>query len=144
MAHEYVSYDPNDPDRLDRLQHERDEAMGLVQHNPVPLELAADQRRTLLMDALDDAKGQRAPDPLPPRLAQNQASNNARRRVVPIQSGPSRYEPLAGAARGDVTDQSTPMAPSTADTLIRLLKQAGRPDQVRAVVQQQQRGGRPW
>jgi len=139
-------YNPFDPDYLDARQQNRDEcARGLTEtHNAVPLELAADRHRESLMDAIDAGKNRRAPDPLPPRLAQNQASNNARRRVVPIQTGPSRYEPLLGANRGAVTDSSHPLAPGTADTLIRLLKQAGRPDQVRAVVDQQLRGGRPW
>ena len=122
---EYVSYDPFDPDRLDRLQAERDEALGLVQRNPVPLELAADQRRSGLMDELDAGKGRRAPDPLPPRLAANLAGNAARRRVVTLWDGPRTQEPLLGAARGSVTDMSTPMHPDTAHTLTRLLRQQG-------------------
>jgi len=139
-------YNPFDPDYLDARQAERDEhALGLTeQRGNSPLELAADRRREDLMDAIDAGKNRRAPEPLPPRLAQNQAANNARRRVAPIWDGPSRYEPLAGASRGDVTDQSTPMAPSTADTLVRLLRQVGRPQAAKAVVDQQLRGGRPW
>ncbi len=141
MAPEYVSYDPFDLDRLDRLQAERDEAMGLVQHSPVPLELAADRRRTDLMDALDDGKNRRAPEPLPDGLAQNLASNAARRRVAPLWSGPTTQEPLLGANRGDVTDLATPLHPTTANTLTRLLRQAGRPEQAAEVDRVQ---GRPW
>ncbi len=125
MTPEYVSYDPHDLDRLDRLQAERDEALGLTQHNPVPLELAAGSRREMLMDELDRGKNRRAPEPLPNGLAQNQASNAARRRVAPIWSGPTTQEPLLGANRGDSTDMSTPMHPETAHTLTRLLRQQG-------------------
>jgi len=140
------TYNPHDPDYLDARQAEFDEhALRLTDtHNPVPLELAADVRRTDLMDELDRLKNRRAPEPLPDRLAQNQASNNARRRVAPLWDGPSRYEPVAGGARGDSIDQSTPLAPSTADTLVRLLRQAGKPQEARKVIEQVQRGGRPW
>jgi len=141
MTQEFFSYDPHDLDRLDRLQQERDEAMGLVQHSPVPLELAADRRRTDLMDALDDAKGLRAPDPLPPRLAQNQASNNARRRVVTLWDGPTAHEAVAGGARGDSIDMATPLHPTTAHTLTRLLRQQGN-EQAASSVERTQ--GRPW
>ncbi len=139
-------YNPFDPDYLDARQAERDEhALGLTeQRGNSPLELAADRRREDLMDAIDAGKNRRAPEPLPDGLAQNQASNNARRRVAPVWDGPSRYEPLAGANRGDFTDLSTPLAPSTADTLVRLLRQAGKPQEARKVIEQVQRGGRPW
>ncbi len=120
-------YNPHDPDYLDARQREFDEcALGLTEtHNAVPLELAADRRREDKMDELDRLKNRRAPEPLPDRLAANQASNNARRRVAPIWSGPTTQEPLLGANRGDVTDSSHPLAPGTADTLIRLLRQQG-------------------
>ncbi len=120
-------YNPFDLDYLDRRQQERDEhAMGLTeQHNAVPLELAADVRRQDLMDELDRLKNRRAPEPLPDGLAQNQASNNARRRVAPLWSGPTTQEPLLGANRGDSTDMATPMHPDTAHTLSRLLRQQG-------------------
>ncbi len=124
MSH---TYDPFDPDYLDARQRERDEhALGLTeQHSPVPLELAADRRRTDLMDALDAGKNRRAPEPLPDGLAQNLAGNAARRRVAPIWSGPTTQEPLLGANRGAVTHMSTPMHPDTAHTLTRLLRQQG-------------------
>jgi len=120
------TYNPFDLDYLDRLQAERDEAMmGLVQHSPVPLELAADRRRQDLMDELDRLKNRRRPEPLPDGLAQNLASNAARRRVAPLWNGPTTQEPLLGANRGDSTDMSTPMHPDTAHTLTRLLRQQG-------------------
>jgi len=136
-------YNPFDPDYLDARQQERDEhAMGLTEtHSRVPLELAADVRRQDLMDELDRLKNRRAPEPLPDGLAQNQASNNARRRVVPTWSGPSRYEPLLGANRGDSIDMSTPMAPDTAHTLSRLLRQQGNEQAATSVERTQ---GRPW
>ncbi len=139
------TYNPFDLDYLDRLQAERDEcALGLTDtHNQVPLELAADRRRTDLMDELDRRKNQRAPE-LPEALAAHLAGNAARRRVAPIWGGPTAQEPLPGANRGMVTDQSTPLAPSTADTLVRLLRQAGKPQEARKVIDQVQRGGRPW
>jgi len=119
-------YNPHDSDYLDARQRERDEhALGLTeQHNQVPLELAAASRREDLMDELDRRKNRRAPEPLPDGLAQNQASNNARRRVAPTWSGPTTQEPLLGANRGDVTDMSTALHPTTAHTLARLLRQA--------------------
>jgi len=120
------TYNPHDPDYLDTRQRERDEcALGLTeQHSPVPLELAAHTRREDLMDELDRRKNQRAPE-LPPAVAANLAGNAARRRVAPIWSGPTAQEPLLGANRGDVTDMSTPLAPDTARTLTRLLRQQG-------------------
>jgi len=120
-------YNPFDSDYLDRRQQERDEcALGLTEtHNAVPLELAAGSRREMLMDELDHLKNRKPPEPLPDGLAQNQASNNARRRVVPLWSGPTTQEPLLGANRGDSTDMSTRMAPDTAHTLSRLLRQQG-------------------
>ncbi len=141
MAQEYVSYDPHDLDRLDRLQAERDEALGLTQHSPVPLELAADRRRQDLMDELDRLKNQRAPEPLPDGLAQNQASNNARRRVAPIWSGPTTQEPLLAANRGAVTDMSTRLYPDTARTLARLLRQQGN---VQAATEVDRTQGMSW
>jgi len=138
-------YNPFDPEYLDARQQERDEhALGLTeQRGNSPLELAAGSRRADLMDELDRLKNQRAPE-LPEALAAHLAGNAARRRVAPLWSGPTAQEPLLGANRGDVTDMSTPMAPSTADTLVRLLRQVGRPQAAKAVVEQQQRGGRPW
>ena len=141
---EYVSYDPNDPDRLDRLQAERDEALGFTSQAGIsPLELAAGSRREDLMDALDARKNRRAPE-LSPALAAFHAANTRNRRVAPTWSGPSVHEPVAGGARGDLTDMSTPLAPSTTDALVRLLRQAGRPQAAKAVIDQVQRGGRPW
>jgi hypothetical protein len=139
-------YNPHDIDYLVRRQRERDEhALGLTdQAGNTPLELAAGSRREMLMDELDAGKNRRAPEPLPDRLAANQASNNARRRVAPIWNGPTTQEPLLGANRGAVTDMSTPMDPSTADSLVRLLRQAGRHQAAKAVIDQVQRGGRPW
>jgi len=136
-------YDPFDPDYLDARQREFDEcALGLTEtHNAVPLELAADRRREDKMDELDRLKNRRAPEPLPDRLAANQASNNARRRVAPIWSGPTTQEPLLGANRGDSTDMSTRMAPDTAHTLSRLLRQQGN-EKAAAEVERTQ--GRPW
>jgi len=131
-------YNPHDPDYLDARQRERDEcALGLTeQHNAVPLELAAHTRREDLMDALDDAKNQRASS-LPPAVAAHLAGNAARRRVAPIWNGPTTQEPLLGANRGDVTDMSTPMHPDTAHTLTRLLRQQGNEQGAKAVAEQQ-------
>jgi len=127
-------YNPHDPDYLDARQAEFDEhALGLTDtHNPVPLELAADVRRTDLMDELDRLKNQRAPE-LPEALAAHLAGNAARRRVAAIWSGPTAQEPLLGANRGDSTDMSTPLAPDTAHTLTRLLRQQGRSEQAAEV-----------
>ncbi len=139
-------YNPFDPEYLAARQEERDEhALGLTeQRGNTPLELAAGSRREMLMDELDAGKNRRRPEPLPDGLAQNLASNNARRRVAAVWSGPTVHEPVAGGARGDSTDMSTPLAPSTADTLVRLLRQAGKPQEARKVIEQVQRGGRPW
>jgi len=136
-------YDPFDPDYLDARQQERDEhALGLTEtHSRVPLELAADVRRQDLMDELDRLKNRKPPEPLPDRLAANQASNNARRRVAPIWSGPTAQEPLLGANRGDSIDMATPLAPDTAHTLTRLLRQQGNEKAARSVEHTQ---GRPW
>ncbi len=132
-------YNPHDPDYLDARQQERDEhALGLTsQAGNTPLELAAGSRREMLMDELDAGKNRRAPEPLPDGLAQNQASNNARRRVAPLWDGPTAQEPLLGANRGDVTDMSTPMHPDTAHTLTRLLRQQGNEQGAKAVTEQQ-------
>ncbi len=136
-------YNPHDPDYLDARQREFDEcALGLTsQAGNTPLELAAGSRREMLMDELDAGKNRRAPEPLPDGLAQNQASNNARRRVAPLWDGPTAQEPLLGANRGDVTDMSTPMHPDTAHTLSRLLRQQGN-EQAASSVERTQ--GRPW
>ncbi len=117
-------YNPHDPEYLDRLQAERDEhALGLTSHaGNTPLELAAGSRRESLMDELDRRKNQRAPE-LPPALAAHLAGNAARRRVAPLWDGPTAHEAVAGGARGDSTDLSTPMHPTTAHTLARLLRQ---------------------
>ena len=119
-------YDPFDPDYLDARQRERDEhVLGLTdQAGNTPLELAADRRRTDLMDELDRRKNQRAPE-LSPALAAFHAANTRNRRVAPIWNGPTTQEPLLGANRGDSTDMSTPMHPETAHTLTRLLRQQG-------------------
>ena len=135
-------YNPFDPDYLDARQRERDEcALGLTeQRGNTPLELAAGSRREDLMDELDRRKNQRAPE-LPEALAAHLAGNAARRRVAPLWDGPSAQEPLLGANRGDVTDLSTPMAPTTANTLARLLRQQGN-EQAASSVERTQ--GRPW
>jgi len=142
MSH---TYNPFDSDYLDARQRERDEhALGLTdQAGNTPLELAADRRRQDLMDELDRQKNQRTPE-LPPAVAAFHAANTRNRRVVAVWSGPTVHEPVAGGARGDSTDMSTPLAPSTADTLVRLLRQAGKPQEARKVIEQVQRGGRPW
>lgn len=136
-------YNPFDPEYLDARQQERDEhALGLTeQAGNTPLELAAGSRREMLMDELDRGKNRKPPEPLPDGLAQNQASNNARRRVAPIWSGPTAQEPLLGANRGDSTDMSTPMHPETARTLTRLLRQQGHEQAATSVERTQ---GRPW
>jgi len=135
-------YNPFDPDYLDARQQECDEhARGLTEtHNAVPLELAADRRRTDLMDELDRRKNQRAPE-LPPAVAAHLAGNAARRRVAPLWDGPTAQEPLLGANRGDSIDLSTPIAPDTARTLARLLRQQGN-EQAASSVERTQ--GRPW
>jgi len=131
-------YNPHDMAYLDARQQERDEhALGLTEtHSPVPLELAADRRRTDLMDELDRRKNQRAPE-LPPAVAAHLAGNAARRRVAPLWDGPTAQEPLLGANRGAVTDMSTPMHPDTAHTLTRLLRQQGNEQGATAVAEQQ-------
>jgi len=131
-------YNPHDPDYLDARQRERDEhALGLTsQAGNTPLELAAGSRREDLMDELDRRKNQRAPE-LPEALAAHLAGNAARRRVAPVWDGPTAQEPLLGANRGDVTDLSTPMAPDTAHTLSRLLRQQGNEQGAKAVAEQQ-------
>ncbi len=140
-----TTYNPFDPDYLDARQREFDEcALGLTeQRGNTPLELAAGSRREMLMDELDAGKNQRAVE-LPPAVAAHLAGNAARRRIAPLWDGPTTQEPLLGANRGDVTDQSSPMDPSTADTLVRLLRQVGRPQAAKEVIEQVQRGGRPW
>jgi len=128
-------YNPFDPDYLDARQAEFDEhALGLTDtHNPVPLELAADVRRQSLMDELDRGKNQCTPAPLPPALAANHAGNAARRRVAAIWRGATTQEPLAGGDRGDSIDMATPLAPDTAHTLTRLLRQQGHEQGARSV-----------
>jgi len=118
------TYDPFDPDYLDARQQERDEcALGLTeQAGNTPLELAAGSRREDLMDELDRRKNQRAPE-LPEASAAFHAANTRNRRVAPIWSGPTAQEPLLGANRGDSIDMATPLAPDTARTLTRLLRQ---------------------
>jgi hypothetical protein len=135
-------YNPHDPDYLDARQKERDEhALGLTeQRGNTPLELAAGSRRESLMDELDRRKNQRAPE-LPEALAAHLAGNAARRRVAPIWDGPTAQEPLLGANRGDVTDLSTPMAPTTAHTLARLLRQQNNEQAATSVERTQ---SRPW
>ncbi len=135
-------YNPFDPEYLAARQQERDEcALGLTEtHNAVPLELAADVRRTDLMDELDRLKNRRAPE-LSPALAAAHAANTRNRRVAPVWSGPTVHEPVAGGARGDSTDLSTPMAPDTAHTLTRLLRQQGNEKAASSVERTQ---GRPW
>lgn len=127
-------YNPFDPDYLDARQQERDEcALGLTeQRGNTPLELAAGSRRKSLMDELDRRKNQRAPE-LPEALAAHLAGNAARRRVAPLWDGPTAHEAVAGGARGDSTDLSTPMHPDTARTLTRLLRQQGRSEQAAEV-----------
>ncbi len=136
-------YNPFDSKYLDARQQERDEhALGLTsQAGNTPLELAAGSRREDLMDELDRLKNRRAPEPLPDGLAANLAGNASRRRVAPLWSGPTTQEPLLGANRGDVTDMSTPLAPDTARTLSRLLRQQGN-EQAASSVERTQ--GRPW
>jgi len=77
-----------------------------------------------LMDELDRRKNQRAPE-LPEALAAHLAGNAARRRVAPLWSGPTAHEAVAGGARGDSIDMSSPLHPTTAHTLSRLLRQQG-------------------
>lgn len=135
-------YNPFDPEYLAARQQERDEhALGLTsQAGNTPLELAAGSRREDLMDELDRRKNQRAPE-LPEALAAHLAGNAARRRVAPLWDGPSAHEAVAGGDRGDVTDLSTPMAPTTAHTLARLLRQQCN-EQAASSVERAQ--GRPW
>jgi hypothetical protein len=139
------TYNPHDIDYLDARQRQFDEhALGLTdQAGNTPLELAAGSRREMLMDELDRRKNRRAPE-LPEAVAAHLAGNAARRRIVIPPSGPGAHDAVLGGDRGMVTDQSTPMDPSTADTLVRLLRQAGRPQAAKAVIDQVQRGGRPW
>jgi len=127
-------YDPFDPEYMAARQQERDEcALGLTsQAGNTPLELAAGSRREDLMDELDRRKNQRAPE-LPEALAAHLAGNAARRRVAPIWDGPTAHEAVAGGARGDSTDLSTPMHPDTAHTLTRLLRQQGSEKAAKAV-----------